>query len=101
MTEGEIIKKSIEAQDLSQAQAARLLGLNSRQALNNYALDVSRASTEMVFEWFKSGQADWIKEMALEIFVRRPVLERPCVCQTEIGDNGPCPRHAAVLVEES
>lgn len=86
------------AEGLSKAEQARALNI-SRQRLNGL-YNGAKAETDVVMDWFQNGSADWVREMALDIFTHRPYLDVPCVCETEIGDNGPCPRHAAVLIED-
>ena len=100
LKDSEIIESFRIAEKLTQASMARALDI-SRQGLHKYLHDVSAPAPEMVMNWFRNSKHDWVREMALEIFVRRPELERPCVCLKRIGDNGPCPRHSAVLESEA
>lgn len=99
-TEADILEGYRQAEDLKKADFARELKI-SRQRLNNYLQGISRPDSSIVLDWLRNGYADFVHEMALEIFVRRPELERPCICLERIGDNGPCPRHSEVLVEEA
>ena len=98
ITDSDIFKAYQAAEGLSQSDMAEALGI-TRQGVHNY-LKGTRPTTEFVLRWFLHGSTDWVKEMALEIFARRPGHEVPCVCLERIGDNGPCPRHAAVLMED-
>lgn len=98
ITEADIFRAYQAAAGLKPAEMARQLEI-SPQRMHNF-FQGTQPMTETVLDWFLKGAAAWIKEMALDIFKHRPEHEVPCMCQTEIGDNGPCPRHAAILVEE-
>ena len=100
-SDGEIMEGYRTAEGLKKTEMADALGI-SRQLYNLYTKkNGSVPSSTLVMMWFLRGAEEWVREMALELFVRRPELERPCVCLEMIGDNGPCPRHAATLVEET
>ena len=99
LTEADIFKNTREKENLSQSQMARDLSI-PRQRLFAYENNEYRPSTDFLVNQFRYSEIEYVREMALEMLVRRPELERPCFCLEFIGDNGPCPRHAAVLVQE-
>lgn len=98
-TEADIFKNTREKENISQSQMARDLDI-PRQRLFAYEHGHYSPPTEFLANRFRYSDIEYVREMALEILVRRPELERPCFCLEFIGDNGPCPRHAAVLVKE-
>lgn len=99
LNDADIFKAFRAAEGINQSDMARALAI-PRQRLHAYENDVYRPTISQLTIWLLYGEPDWVREMALEMMVRRPVDERPCVCLVDIGDNGPCPRHSAELVEE-
>jgi len=96
-TEADIFRAYQAAASLKPSEMALALGI-SRQSMNNY-FQGTKPLAGVVLNWFVKGSEDWVREMALDIFKGRPEIEVPCLCLEQIGDKGPCPRHAAVLVD--
>jgi hypothetical protein len=69
----------------------------SKQTLNNWMQKKGKPA----IEWLQQTAIDYVGEpqgeMAVDMLKRR-FLVVPCVCQTEIGDHGPCPKHGIVQV---
>ena len=99
LSEADIFKAYRAAEGMKQTEMAQVLGIQ-RQRLFSYENEEYKPSTSLLVNWFLYAPEPFVREMALEMLVRRPVDERPCVCLEVIGDNGPCPRHSAELVEE-
>ena len=99
LSEADIFKAYRAAEQLKKAEMARVLEI-PRQRYGDYESDSYKPTTSQLTNWFLYAPEPFVREMALEMLVRRPVDERPCVCLEVIGDNGPCPRHSAELVEE-
>lgn len=89
----EILERARVAQGLKKAHFAEDLGV-SRQQLHNWLV-----GADISLQWLSERAVDWVGEWRGKLMVEllRSYGEHlvPCVCQTEIGDCGPCPKHGS------
>ena len=96
VTDEQILKGYASAEGKKQSELAADMGID-RQRLSHYWRGLVDVPVGLASDLFRANPHDYIREMALDLLVRKPLLDRPCYCMEYIGDNGPCPRHSATL----
>lgn len=82
--------------ELSKGDFAEALGV-SRQWYDQILNDGKQVDLKTLSAVARDQAGSEIGGLAVELIVRWHGKENvPCVCQTELGDNGPCPKHGDV-----
>jgi hypothetical protein len=91
-TQIDILEKFRNAQGLNKSEFPHQLGVG--RASYYTWMDGAEISLEILITWALDYVGGWVGAMAVELITLRDPRLVPCVCQTAIGDAGPCPRHA-------
>jgi transcriptional regulator with XRE-family HTH domain len=94
ITQSQILEAYRAAQQLGKTEFAHELGM-SKQSYSQYVHNKSQPDLEGLQEAALENVGSWIGNLAVDLLVVRGAVV-PCVCQTEIGDNGPCPKHSPI-----
>jgi hypothetical protein len=99
-TEAEVLEACREKKMMSKSEFAHALGIPRTQYftyLNGVQQDLAGLQWSAV-----KHVGTWIGDLAVELLKARGAAV-PCKCETELWDNGPCPKHgapSALRVEE-
>jgi len=94
ITQADVLEAYRAEQQLGKTQFAHELGM-SKQSYSAYVNMKSQPELEGLQEAALENVGSWIGNLAVDLLVVRGAVV-PCVCQTEIGDNGPCPKHSPI-----
>lgn len=92
MTEAEVLEAYRAAQQMKPVEFARSLGM-SKQSYSSYVNKGARQDLAGLQESAKKHVGTWIGDLAVDLLIVRGAVI-PCVCQTELFDNGLCPKHS-------
>ena len=97
-TEADVLEEYRAKAGVNKLKFAAMLGM-SRQAYSNYVNGEYRQNIQGLQESAIKYVNTWIGELCIDLLKVRGAIV-PCVCKTEIGDNGDCPKHGVFTVTE-
>jgi DNA-binding XRE family transcriptional regulator len=95
LTEADVLEAYRAAQGMGRTEFAHALGM-SKQSYSTYINKGAKQELPGLQESAIEHVGSWIGDLAVDLLrVRGAVV--PCVCQTEMFDNGMCPLHGPQL----
>ena len=92
ITESDVLEAYRAAQGLGKTEFAHALGM-SKQSYSSYVNNGARQDLAGLQESAIKYVGSWIGDLAVDLLLVRGAVV-PCLCQTGMLDNGPCPLHS-------